>query len=97
MVDATAFEAEYTEYAAHGEKAAFVASAADLNRADFDIAYKGTSHAFVAGLQLYELAKYGIAKRNSVEGAFDRSPYDTALSSWTATETGELEIDVTAV
>jgi hypothetical protein len=97
MVDATAFEAEYTAFQAHAEKAAFIASAADLNLADFDVAYKGTAHTFSAGMQLYELAKYGIAKRNSVEGAFDRSPYDTAIANWTGTETGELEVDVTAV
>ena len=97
MKDATAFEAEYTEYAAHGEKAAFDTSAANLNLATFDIDYKGTAHAFVSGLQLYMLAKYGIAKMNAVEGAFDRSPYDTPLADWTGTETGELETDVTAV
>jgi len=97
MADATAYEAEYTEFQAHANKAAFIASAADLNLADFDVSYKGTDHAFSAGMQLYMLAKYGIAKMNAVEGAFDRSPFDTPLADWTATETGELETDVTAV
>lgn len=94
MSDATAYEAEYTAYAAHAAKTTFDSQAATLGLTTFDISYKDTSHSFVGGLQLYELAKYGIAKRDTVSGAFDRSPFDTALASWTATEVNELAADV---
>lgn len=97
MSDATAFEAEYTEYAAHAQKAAFDSNAATLLLADFNISYKGTSHAFVAGLQLYMIAKYAIAKRGAIEGAFERTPYTTALASWDADDVAALAADVAAV
>lgn len=98
MADATAFEAEYTEYAAHSAKSDFEDAAVDdLGLAEFDVAYKGTTNAFVPGLQLYMLAKYGIAKRDPAEGVFDRTPFDTAIADWTATEIGELVTDLTSV
>jgi hypothetical protein len=97
MPDATEFEAIYTAYAAHGAKATFDSKAATLGLADFDIAYKGTTHAFVAGMQLYCLARYGILRRDVGNDIFNRSPYDTAIGSWTATEVGELETDLGAV
>lgn len=86
--NATAFEAEYTEYAAHTAKSAFDASAISAGLVTFDVAYKSTDHSFVAGLQLYLLAKAGIGL------AFTGTPYDTALESWTATETAELIADL---
>jgi len=91
------FDTEYTEYDGHDAKAAFVSSAATLGLVDFDIAYKGATNTFVAGMQLYELAKYGISRRNAVEGAFDRSPFDTALADWAADEIAELVADIQAV
>jgi len=97
MSDATAFEAEYTAFEAHTAKAAFNTTADALGLVDFDIAYKGTDHAFGKGMQVYELAKYGIAKRDPAEGVFDRTPYDTAIASWTGTEVGELETELTSV
>jgi hypothetical protein len=92
----TKFEAEYTAYAAT-QKAIFDAGAATLLLADFDITYKGTTHAFTAGLQLYEIAKYAIAKRGSIEGAFERSPYDTAIGDWVEADVTELVADLQAV
>lgn len=88
MTDATAFEAIYTAFEAHAEKAAFTASAATAGLIDLDIAYKGTTHEFSAGMMLYLLAKTAIAY------GFTGSPYDTALASWTATETAELIADL---
>ena len=94
MTDATEYEAEYTAYAAHAAKATFDSDALLLELADFDISYKGTTHEYFAGLQLYMLARYGIAMKALKEGVFDRSPYDTALASWTATEVNELKVDL---
>lgn len=95
MADATAYEAQVTELGAHAATADFATSAATLGLTEFDIAYKSTTTAFSPKMQLYMLGKYGIAKR-SVGVAFDRSPFDTAMASWTATEVGELEADVQA-
>lgn len=92
----TKFEAEYSAYAAT-QKSIFDAGAATLLLADFDITYKGTTHAFTAGLQLYEIAKYAIAKRGAVEGAFERAPYTTAIGSWDADDVAALVADLQAV
>lgn len=97
MPDAAGFEAMYTAYAAHAQKAVFDSTALEVNLADFDISYKGTAHAFVAGLQLYMLAKYGIAKVNSIEGAFDRTPFTVALADWDAANIQSLQDDLEAV
>lgn len=97
MVDATAFEAEYTAYAAHAQKAQFDTDAALLELADFDVPYKGTTHAYVAGLQLYMLARYGIAMRVAKEGVFNRVPYTVALASWTSGNVDSLKTDLTSV
>lgn len=88
MTDATAFEAIYTAFEAHSAKADFTSAAAGLEMVDFNIAYKGTAHVYSKGMQLYMLAKVGIAL------GFTGSPYDTALASWTATEIGELVADL---
>jgi len=88
--DATAFEAEYTEYAAHTAKAAFDSSAISAGLVAFDISYKGTTNSFVAGLQLYLLAKAAIGL------AFTGTPFDTSLATWTATETAELVASLAA-
>lgn len=97
MTNATAYEVEYAEYAAHAAKAAFDTAGGTLNLTEFDLAYKSTSHAFVAGLQVYMLAKYGIAMKAAKEDVFDRSPFDTALASWIEAEVLELVTDVQAV
>lgn len=91
MEDATAFEAIYTAFEAHAEKAAFTASAATIGLADLTIDYRGTTNIFSKGMMLYVLATLGI------DLAFDGSPYDTAIASWTATETAELVAELAAV
>jgi len=82
MYDSTSFEAEYSEYAAHTAKAEFDTKAAALGLTDFDISYKGTTHKFVAGLQLYETAKYGCQMYATDNTKFNVAPYTTALASW---------------
>lgn len=91
------FEAECTAYTSHTAKADFDSEAADLGLVDFDVDYKGTTSTFTAGMMLYELARYGIARINAAENAFNRAPYTTALDSWTATEIGLLVADIKAV
>ena len=82
MSDGTEFDAEYAIYAAHTAKSDFDDEAADLGLVDFDLTYKGMTNKFVAGMQLYELARYAIARKNAAEGAFNRSPYTIALADW---------------
>lgn len=96
MPDATQFEAMYTAYNGHSQKAAFDSVAASVYLAGFDIPYKGTTHSFVAGLQLYMLARFGIAKSNPVTGAFNRAPYTTAISSWDGDDVTALGADLAA-
>jgi hypothetical protein len=91
MVDATAFESEVTAFEAHGAEADFISSATDIGLVDFDLAYKGTSSSYAAGLMLYELAKAAIAL------GFTGAPYTTALASWTASEIDALVVDLAAV
>lgn len=86
--DATAFEAIYTAFEAHAQKAAFTASAAEIGLADFNIEYKGTAHSFSKGMMLYLIAKYGC------DMDFTGEPYATAIGSWDATETAALVADL---
>lgn len=88
MSDATAFEAMYTEYNAHTAKAGFDAAAVDLGLTTFDISYKATAHAYIAGLMVYMLAKLAFNL------GFTGAPYSTALASWTATEIDAMVVDL---
>lgn len=97
MPDATAYEAIYTAFEAHAQKAVFTAQAAILELADFDISYKGTAHLFSKGMQLYMIALYGIAMRTLKEGVFDRAPYTTAIGSWAAGDPVLLKTDLLSV
>lgn len=97
MPDATAFEAIYTAFEAHAQKAVFTAQAAVLELADFDIAYKGTAHVFSKGMQLYMLGKYGIAMLALKEGVFNRAPYTTAIADWAVGDPVLLKTDLLAV
>lgn len=97
MPDATAYEAIYTAFEAHAQKAIFTAQAALLELADFDVSYKGTAHVFSKGMQLYCLALYGIAMLALKEGVFNRAPYLTAIGSWAAGDPVLLKTDLLAV
>jgi hypothetical protein len=97
MKDGTQFDTEYTEYSTHTAKTNFNTSAATLGLADFSLPYSGTTNVFTAGMQLYELAKYGCLRKNAVENAFNRAPYTTALASWTSAEVALLVTDLAAV
>jgi len=97
MPDATAYEAIYTAFEAHAQKAIFTAQAAILELADFDIDYKGTAHLFSKGMQLYMLAKFGIAMLALKEDVFNRAPYLTAIGSWAAGDPVLLKTDLLAV
>lgn len=86
MKDATAYEAIVTEYGAHTAKTSFVSNAATLGMTDFDVSYKGTANKFVAGMQLYILAKYLVAVQGANPDLLATDPFDTALASWTGSE-----------
>ena len=94
MANATAYEAIYTAFEAHAQKAIFTAQAAILELADFDISYKATAHVFSKGMQLYMLAKYGIAMLALKEDVFNRAPYTTAIGSWVAGDPVLLKTDL---
>lgn len=91
------FETEHAAYTAHAAKSDFDDQAELLGLSDFDLTYKTSADVFVAGMQLYELARYGILRRNAVAGAFDRSPFDTAIATWVEAEILELVADIAAV
>jgi len=95
MATVEGFEAEYSEYSGHSAKSAFDSAAADLGLANFDIEYKSTTYAFVAGLQLYELAKYAIDVRRASPNVFNKTPYTKPISEWTATDVNALKADLT--
>jgi hypothetical protein len=94
MATAEDFESEYTEYSGHTAKSAFDSAAADLGLTDFDIEYKSTTPAFVAGLQLYELAKYAIDVHKANPDVFNKSPYTKDLADWTADDVAILKNDL---
>jgi len=86
MADKDAFEDEYDEYAAHTAKADFDDAAETLGLTDFDLPYAGLTKKFTAGMQLYETAKYGCVQHSLDSTRFNRAPYTTGLSSWTASD-----------
>jgi len=96
MYNATAFEAEWTEFDAHSAQATFVSVAAARGLNAFDVTYKGTTHSFPAGLQLYMLAKAAILVHTLNATLFNREPYLTALASWDASEVNAMATDMTA-
>jgi hypothetical protein len=95
MKTATDFESEYTEYSGHSAKTTFDQVAADLGLTDFDIEYKLTEHAFVAGLQLYEIAKYAIDVHKAFPELFNKTPYTKAISEWDSNDVQTLKADLT--
>jgi hypothetical protein len=97
MPDATAFEAIYTAFDNHAQKAIFTAQALILELSDFDISYKGTAHVFSKGMQLYMIALFGIAMLTIKEGVFNRAPYTTAIGSWAAGDPVLLKTDLLSV
>lgn len=97
MSDATAYEAIYTAFEAHAQKAIFTAQAAILELADFNVSYKGTAHVFSKGMQLYMLALYGIGMLALKENVFNRAPYTTAIGSWAAGDPVLLKTDLLSV
>ena len=84
--DGTAWDTLYTEYAGHSAKAGFDSEAAALNIQPFDVAYKGATNAAPAGMILYLAAKFSTNWELLGTKGFQRSPYTTALASWTITE-----------
>jgi hypothetical protein len=90
----TAYEAIYTAYAAHAQKAAFDSNAATLGLVNFDVSYKATAHLFYAGMQLYMLALYGVNKHAGDASVFNKAPYTTALASWSSANITSLVADL---
>ena len=84
--DGTAWVALVTEYEAHTATAAFDSEAAALNIQAFDLAYKAMADDAQPGAILYCLAKFATAWELLGTKGFQRSPYTTALASWTITE-----------
>lgn len=93
--DGTAWDELVTEYEAHTAVADFDTEAADLNLQELDIAYKGCSDLAAPGAILYLLAKFACAWELLGTKGFQRSPYTTALASWTATEIAEMVAEFT--
>lgn len=91
--DGSAWDTLYTEYNGHSAKSDFDASAATLNIAAFDVAYKGATNAAPGGLILYTLAKYATVINGANSSRFDFAPYTTALASWTDTEIDAMVAD----
>jgi len=94
MADATAFEAEVSEYGSHTAKTAFDTAAAELGLTDFDIEYKSTTSSFSAGLMLYELAKFAIDMHNANPDVFNKAPYTKSIDTWEDTDVTTLKEDL---
>jgi len=89
LTNTTTYAAELALCTGHTAYASFGTLADSLTIVEFDLTY-ATNAAYNKALGLYLIAKASIAL------GFTGSPYDTALSSWTATEVGEMGADFTA-
>lgn len=88
--NATNYASQLASCTGHTAYASFGSLATSLTIAEFDLDYADVA-AYDKAFGLYLIAKAAIAL------GFTGSPYDTALSSWTATEVGEMGADFTAV
>lgn len=70
----------YDEFAAHTALADFQAAGVTLGLSDFDVPYKGYTHAFSGGEQVYLLAKI------STFLGFAGVPYTVAIADWTTVQ-----------
>lgn len=84
--DGTAWDALVTEYEAHTASSDFDDEAGDLNLQELDISYKGCADLAAPGAILYILAKLSTDWELLGTKGFQRTPYTTALASWTLTE-----------
>lgn len=89
LTNPTTYAAQLAECTGHTAYTSFGALATSLTIVEFDLTY-ATNAAYDKALGLYLIAKAAIAL------SFTGSPYDTALTSWTATEIGEMGADFTA-
>lgn len=87
--NATNYTTQLAACTGHTAYSDFQSLADSLSIVEFDLDY-ATVAAYDKALGLYLIAKAAIAL------GFTGSPYDTALSSWTATEIGEMGADFTA-
>lgn len=88
LYNATVFGTELANCTGHTAYTSFGAGADALTIVEYDLDY-ATIAPFDKALGLYLIAKSAIAL------SFTGSPYDTALSSWTATEIDEMVADFT--
>lgn len=84
--DGTAWDALVTEYEAHTAASDFDDEAAAINLQELDIAYKAAADLAAPGAILYLIAKVSTLWELLGTKGFQRSPYTTALASWTLTE-----------
>ncbi len=89
LTNATTYAAQLAACTGHTAYSDFGSLATSLSIVEFDLAYADNAP-YDKALGLYLLAQAAIAL------SFTGSPYDTALSSWTATEIGEMGADFTA-
>lgn len=97
MTTPTLYEAQYTAFEAHTQKAQFTTDAGLLGLTDFDVSYKGTAHLFSKGMQLYLLGLYGVQQQALDATKFNRVPYTTALASWTSGNVDTHKTNIMAV
>lgn len=84
--DGSAFDTLHAVYAAHTAKADFDSEADALGLVEVSIPYAGATEDGDPGFQLYLLAKYATDEQAGNPARFNRTPYTTALASWTSTE-----------
>jgi len=97
MKDAEAYEAEVTAFLALTIKDDLATAGTGLGLASFDVAYKGTEHAFGPGLMMMELAQYAIAVHAVDPTLFNREPYLTAFADWEAADVDDFVKDLSPV
>ena len=79
----------------HSADADFESQAASLGLTDLTVAYATSGDTTLsAGAQLYALAAYAFNVKGSDPSLFNRSPYTTALASWTSTEIAAFAADI---
>jgi hypothetical protein len=76
----------YNEFANHNYASKFQLEANMIGMKTFDVEYKSTPYKFLAGLQLYLLAKFAIYLHSVDPEIFNFLPYTKSIFNWNETD-----------
>lgn len=97
MADGAKFDIEWGVFDTLANDELWESNAVAIGLAAFDLPYKGMTNTFVAGMQLYELAKYAVNQHGLDPDLFTAAIYEKALGTWEAADFTAFKADIQTV